>query len=146
MITDKFLRLSEAQAVTTDAVSENTVDLSIARDVGEGRELYAVFTVTEAATSDTAGSTVDFQVIGSAAEDLGTPTVLGASGPIVKTALIVGKQVAVRINPQLASKGLRYLGAKFDVSATLTAGKFTTDIVLDVQDGKKFYASGFTVA
>jgi len=145
MITDKLLRVSTAQTVTTDAVSTDTIDLSVARDIGEGKDLYMHFIVDEAATSDTGGSTVTFNVIGSASADLSSATVLGSSGAIVKTALTVGKRVAVRINPQIASLGLRYLGAQYDVSATLTAGKFTADIVEAVQDGQKFYASGFSV-
>lgn len=145
MITDKLLRVSTAQAVTTDAVSTDTIDLSVARDIGEGKDLYMHFIVDTAATSDTADSTVTFNVIGSAAANLGTPTILGSSGPIVKTALTAGKRVAVRINPQIASLGLRYLGAQYDVSATLTAGAFTADIVEAIQDGQKFYASGFSV-
>ncbi len=145
MITDKLLRVSTAQTVTTDAVSTDTIDLSVARDIGEGKDLYMHFIVDEAATSDTGGSTVTFNVIGSASADLSSATVLGSSGAIVKTALTVGKRIAVRINPQIASLGLRYLGAQYDVSATLTAGKFTADIVEAVQDGQKFYASGFSV-
>ena len=145
MITDKLLRVSTAQAVTTDAVSTDTIDLSVARDIGEGKDLYMHFIVDEAVTSDTGGSTVTFNVIGSAAADLGSPVVLGSSGPIVKTSLTLGKRIAVRINPLIGSLGYRYLGAQYDVSATLTAGKFTADIVEAVQDGQKFYASGFSV-
>ena len=40
MITDALLRVSEDQALTTTAVSTNTVDLSVARDMGEGTALY----------------------------------------------------------------------------------------------------------
>jgi len=145
MITDKLLRVSTAQAVTTDAVSEDTIDLSVARDIGEGKDLYMHFIVDEAVTSDTGGSTVTFNVIGSTAANLGSPVVLGSSGPIVKTDLVAGKRIAVRINPLIGSLGYRYLGAQYDVSATLTAGKFTADIVEAIQDGQKFYRSGFTV-
>jgi phosphoglucomutase len=35
MITDKLLRVSEDQALTTTAVSTDTIDLSVARDIGE---------------------------------------------------------------------------------------------------------------
>jgi hypothetical protein len=51
----------------------------------------------------------------------------------------------VRLNPQIASLGKRYLGARYTVSGTNTAGKVIADIVMDVQDGKKSYASGFSV-
>ena len=108
--------------MTTSAVSTDTIDLSQARDIGEGKDLYMHFIVDEAVTSGTSASTVEFQVIGSAAAALTSPVVLGSSGAIVKTALILGKRVAVRINPQIASLGLRYLGANYVASATLTAG------------------------
>ena len=39
MITDKLLRVSEDQALTTTAVSTDTIDLSVARDIGEGEDL-----------------------------------------------------------------------------------------------------------
>ena len=39
MITDSLLRVSEDQAVTSTAYSTNTIDLSAARDVGEGTTL-----------------------------------------------------------------------------------------------------------
>ena len=48
MITDALLRVSEDQALTTTAVSTNTVDLSVARDMGEGTPLYMNFAVTTA--------------------------------------------------------------------------------------------------
>jgi hypothetical protein len=145
MYTDKLLRVSDSQTVTIDAVSTDTIDLSVARDIGEGKELFMHFNVNETVTSGTGGSTVSFNVIGSAAADLSSAVVLGSSGPIVKTDLVAGKRIAVAINPQIASLGYRYLGAQYDVSATLTAGKFTADIVETVQDGQKFYASGFSV-
>jgi hypothetical protein len=145
MITDKFLRVSDSQAVTSTAVSTDTIDLSVARDIGEGNDLYMNFAVTEAATAAGA-ATVEFQVIASAAAGLTSPVVLGSSGPIAKTALTLGANIAVRINPQVASLGLRYLGANYVVSTgPLTAGKFIADVVETIQDGKKFYASGFSV-
>lgn len=145
MITDALLRVSADQAVTATAVSTNTVDLSVARDIGEGNDLYMNFAVTEAALAAGA-ATVEFQVIASAAAALTSPTVIGSSGAIAKTSLTLGANVSVRINPQIASLGLRYLGANYVVSTgPLTAGKFTADIVETIQDGRKSYASGFTV-
>ena len=48
MITDKNLRVSTDQAVTTTAVSSDTIDLSVARDIGEGHDLLMNFALTEA--------------------------------------------------------------------------------------------------
>lgn len=146
MITDKLLRVSTDQAVTSTAVSTDTIDLSVARDIGEGKKLIMNFAVTEAATAS-GSATVTFQVIGSASADLSSPVVLGSTGAIAKADLTLGANIAVDFNSLIGSKGYRYIGANYVVATgPLTAGKFTADIVETVQDGKKFYASGFTVA
>jgi hypothetical protein len=142
MITDTLLRVSDGQALTTTAVSTNTIDLSIARDIGEGTELIMNFAV---ATALTGGTSVKFEVISSAAADLSTPTVIGSSDAIAAADLVAGKNVAVKINPSIASTGQRYLGARYTIVGTFSAGTVIADVVASVQDGKKFYASGFTV-
>lgn len=142
MITDQLLRVSSAQAVTTTAVSADTIDLSVARDIGEGKDLYMHFTV---GTAFAGGTSTEFQVISSASADLSSPTVIGSSGAIATAGLTAGKREAVRINPKLASNGQRYLGARYVVVGTNSAGTVTADIVETVQDGQKAYASGFSV-
>lgn len=145
MVTDKLLRVSEDQAVTASAVSTNTVDLSVARDIGEGRDLFMVFTVTETFTTLTS---LTFQFVTDDNASLSSPTVVASTGAITLAGggLAAGKQHVVRIPPQIGSKGERYIGAQYTVGGSNAgAGKVTTDIVLDIQDGKKFYASGFTV-
>ena len=142
MITDKLLRVSEDQALTTTAVSTNTIDLSVARDMGEGQELFMNFAVTAALTG---GTSVKFEVIQSASADLSTPTVIGSTDAVVTASLVAGYNTAVRVNPQIGSKGQRYIGARYTISGTYSAGTVTADVVASIQDGKKFYASGFTV-
>ncbi len=142
MITDKLLRVSEDQAVTVTAVSTDTIDLKIARDMGEGHNLFMNFAVT---TAMVGGTSIKFEVISSANANLSSPTVIGSTDAIVTADLTLGKNVAVAINPQIASNGERYLGARYTVSGTYSAGTITSDIVETVQDGQKYYASGFTV-
>ena len=101
------------------------------------------FAVTTALAN---GTSVKFEVITSAAANLGSPTVIGSSDAILTAALTVGKNVVVRINPDIAGKGKRYLGARYTVSGTYNAGKVTADVVETIGDGQKVYASGFTVA
>lgn len=142
MIVDQFLRVSDAQAITADAASTNTIDLSVARDVGEGKQLFMVFTVTEAFNNATS---VAVQVITSDAANLGTPTIRAAQ-TVALASLTAGAQFVLPIPPAVASLGQRYLGAYYDVTGTApSTGKFTTDIVETFQDGKKYYASGFSV-
>jgi hypothetical protein len=153
MITDNFLRLSGSltagsatgQAVTATANSTNVVDLSLARDVGEGEDLYVQFTVGTAFTAG-GSATLTPTIVVSAADSLTTPTTIATAGTIAVATLVAGYSFAVRLNPQIASLGLRYLGAIYTVATgPMTAGTITADIVTDIQDGKKFYASGFTV-
>lgn len=146
MITDKLLRVSTDQVVTltdTSALSTDTIDLSVARDIGEGEELYMNFAMTTAAVG---GTSTQFEVI--IADDAALTsnvTVVGSSGAIATANLTLGKNIAVRINPLVGSLGKRYMGARYTVVGTNSAGKVTADIVHTIQDGKKFYASGFTV-
>jgi hypothetical protein len=143
MITDKLLRVSEAQALTTTAVSTDKVDLSQARDIGEGEDLFMVFTV---GTALTGGTSVNFTVTVADDAALSTnATTIGMSGVIAAASLTAGAQFTVRLNPLIGSLGRRYLGATYTIVGTFSAGTVTADIVTDIQDGKKFYASGFTV-
>lgn len=142
MITDKNLRVSTDQALTTTAVSADTIDLSVARDIGEGKDLYMNFAVTTALTG---GTSVKFEVVQSASADLSSPTVIGSTDAVAAASLVAGYNTAVRINPQIGGKGQRYIGARYTIVGTFSAGAVTADIVETVQDGKKFYASGFTV-
>lgn len=142
MITDKLLRVSEDQAVTSTAVSTDTIDLVVARDMGEGTPLYMNFAVT---TAMTGGTSIKFEVITSASANLGSPTVIGSSDAITTANLTLGKNIVVRLNPEIAGKGQRYLGARYTVSGTYNGGKITADVVETIGDGRKYYASGFTV-
>ena len=143
MITDSLLRVSEDQAVTSTAYSTNTIDLGTARDVGEGTALYMNFALTEAFAN---GTSITFEVVTSANANLSSPTVVGSSDAVLTAALTAGKNVVVRINPDIAGKGQRYLGARYTVAGTFNAGKVTADVVETIGDGRKYYASGFTVS
>ena len=142
MITDKLLRVSEDQALTTTAFSTDTIDLLQARDIGEGTPLYMNFAVTTALAG---GTSVKFEVVVSDNANLSSPTVIGSSDAVLTAALVAGKNVVVRLNPLIAEKGARYLGARYTISGTYTSGKVTADIVETIGDGRKYYASGFTV-
>lgn len=143
MITDAYLKVSAAQALTTTAVSTDKIDLSVARDIGEGENLYMNFNVDTALTG---GTSVKFEVV--VADDAAISsnvTVVGSSDAVLSAALVAGYSTAVRINPIIASLGKRYLAARYTIVGTYSAGAVTAQIVHDIQDGKKFYASGFTV-
>jgi hypothetical protein len=152
MITDKLLVVSGSntpgsaitgQAITADAVSTNTIDLGTARDIGEGSDLFMVFTVV---TSFNTLTSLDLEVVISANDDLSSHTVLAETN-VLLAGLTAGRQYVVALPPQIASLGQRYLGARYDVNGTNpTTGSILAEIVHNIQDGRKFYASGFTVA
>lgn len=142
MIFDAENLFSENQAVTATAVSANTIDLGVARDVGTGQELELVIVCTETATAAGA-ATVTFEVISSASEDLSTPTVVAASGAVGKADLVAGAQpFKVRVPGGIAQ---RYIGLRYTVgTGPLTAGKFTAGIV-EARQNFQAYASGVPV-
>jgi hypothetical protein len=143
MITDKFLRFSDAQAITTTAVSTDKADLLQARDIGEGEDLYAVFTV---GTAFAGGTSVNMAIaVADDAALTSNVTTIGMTGPIVTANLTAGAQFTVRIAPLIGSTGKRYLGASYTVVGTYTAGTVTVDIVHGIQDGRKYYPSGTQV-
>lgn len=165
MITDKNLRVSTAQAVTATAVSTDSIDLGVAREMGAGKQLVWHISVNQTATAAGA-ATVDFEAI--TADDAALTsnvTVVGRSEPIGKAELVaytansgsagkpavvvpIDMKTAITTPPnQSLALGKRYLGVRYTVATgPLTAGQFTADLVAEIQDGRKFYASGFTVS
>ena len=149
MMLDALLQLSSAQAVTASAVSTNTIDLSVARDMGPGRPLYMVIGVDTTATAAGA-ATVTFQAITSAAANLGSPTVLAQTDAIGKAELTAGRKlICVPVPPSVLNaqpNGQRYLGVNYEVATgPLTAGAFTCYLTDTMPPGAQLYSSGFSV-
>jgi hypothetical protein len=144
MITDALLQLASAQGSITSStvVSTNTIDKSLARDIGSGEDLYMHFSVDTAFAS---GTSLTLQAIESASANLGTPTVIASTGAIATASLTQGARFAIKLPPQIGSVGLRYLGAQYVPAGTFTAGAISCVISKDVPSGNVYYASGFTV-
>lgn len=150
MLLDALLQLSNAQAVTTTAVSTNTIDLSQKRDLGWGENLHAVFGVDTTPTAAGA-ATVTFQIVSSAAAALSSPTVLAQSDAIPITDLTAGRApIIVDLSPAVLKAqalGQRYLGVQYTIgTGPLTAGAFTAYLSNSEAAGTVAYPSGFTVA
>lgn len=146
MYVDNLGVFSDAQAVTSSAVSTNTYDLLTAQDIGEGEDIYIDFKVP---TTFTAGgsATMTIQIITSAAANLGSPTVIAQTGAIPVASLVSGYRTALRIPPQIGSLGQRYIGVQYTIATgPMTAGAISSRFVRNIEDGaNKFYASGFAV-
>lgn len=150
MITDAQLTLAAATALTATAVSPNTIDLSQARDIGSGEELRVYFNVDTALTSAGA-TTLQVQVITSAAANLSSPTIIAQSDAIPKASLVAGFTYEIVIPKSVINAlGQRYLGLQLTVNvANFAAGNYSAGVVIDGADQtglvKKAYPSGFSV-
>ncbi len=127
------------------ANSPNVVDLSSHRDIGEGTDLYVRVEVT---TTFAGGTSVQFQaVVTDDAAGQTNAVVVGASPvlTVASGALNAGQRLAFKLNPAIASLGLRYLAIQAVNVGVMTAGQVYADVGVEIQDGQKFYPSGFTV-
>jgi hypothetical protein len=159
-------------ASNTNVALANAIDLGEGqgRMIGEGHPIQAVFTIGSSLTAGgfagTGFSAVTFNIVlaealsGTTIDVSGTWTSL-CSLELDDTAAVAGKQYILTISPQMfntidgalysgnidGTTKLRYLGCLvkgFTSSGNMT-GTLTCDIVLDIQDGRKSYKSGFKV-
>lgn len=124
-------------------VSTDSIDLQVARDIGEGRDLYAVATILGTggppATGLTGLTSIEVQVVVSANSNLSSPTVIASTG--TQTTVAAGTQYVVAVPPLIASAGQRYLGLRYiTAGTTATTGSMLAGFVLDLQDGRTFYS------
>lgn len=127
----------------SSVLSTNTVDLGVARDIGEGADLFGRFVYTVAAVG---GTSIEHQIITADDAALTTNvTVIASTGPIAVASLTVGARFACELNPRIGSKGQRYIGARYISVGATTAGSVLGDVGVEIQDGQKFYPSGFSV-
>lgn len=154
MYLDKFLLLSgsvSAQNVLAgqdvigsgNVLSTNTIDLSAAGDIGEG---FLLFLRSQLQIAVAGATAVEIQAI--TADDAALSsnvTVVSSTGAIAAARLVAGARFAVALAPRIGSRGQRYFGARYVITGAATAGRFVTDIGLEIQDGQKFYPSGFSV-
>lgn len=136
MILDERTELCDATALSTAATGlalvGDVLDLTVARDVGQGRPLYLVIQVDTAVTSGGA-ATVEFDIASDAQAAIavdGSATIHAKSFAIPKATLVAGYQLVIPL-PWESPAYERYLGLLQNVGvAALTAGKinaFLTD-------------------
>jgi hypothetical protein len=144
MLLDAQTLFSKAQTLATTAgtlTSTNAIDLGAAgvnslggthlQDIGRSPGVKVFCQVDETVTSGGA-ATINFQLIQSAAANLGSPDVLASSGVIALGSLAAGyRPPGLSITPGLITK--RYIGMQYVVAtATTTAGAVTSGLVLDI--------------
>ena len=125
-------------------LSTNTIDLTTARDVGEGNDLLKL--LVEVTTTFTGLTALTIEAIQADDAALSSNvTVIGSSGAIPVANLTAGKRFMAELNARIGSTGQRYLGARFTPTGTGTAGAVVAHFGDQVHDGQKFVTSGFAV-
>ena len=148
MIIDAHAKFADAQTVTTNSdspgvVSEHTIDLGVARDLGIGQPMYVVVTVDTTMTSSGSNDNLDVNLITDGDSALGSATTLQKLCTVPQVS-VAGTKVFGVIAPGLTYE--RYLGLLFKTdSGPLTAGAFSAYLVLN-SDGIKHYADGYAIS
>lgn len=133
MFIDKFLQVSNEQAVTASAASTDVIDFGQANpNSGMTDQLTMAITVDEAAAAAGA-ATVTFAVQDSA--DNSSWADVAVSAAIGKASLPLGAQVLVPMPLQHR----RYVRVNYTVgTGPLTAGKFSAQVVTGVQANRAY--------
>lgn len=143
MILDASHLLSSAQSLAAaagTAVSTNSFDLSVARDIGAGEPLIVHMAV---GTAFAGGTNLRINVI--VADDAALTSnvvILGCSPLIVTASLTALARFSLRVpRAAIGSLGQRYLGVSYTTTGTYSAGTVTTHIVHGIED-LKYYPRG----
>lgn len=148
MVTDRNLLLADAQAITADAVTTDTIALGKAGlDVAIGETLALVFQVDVAADFTTGDETYAFAVRTATNANGTTGAVALVTTPALNgNTLPAGKRIVLPIPPQAIAATATHLAGFVDVSGTtptITVTAFVTP--LSMVQGDVYYASGYTV-
>lgn len=142
MILDERTEFLDNVAIPTSAGTSfigDVIDTTILRDLGDGQPIYWYVSLDEAAAG---GTSARIELVTSASENLGTPTVLLDTGVVLLAALTpAGKMIFQAALPLEGPAYLRYLGIQIIVAGTMSAGKISSGLMLDPH-GKptRFYA------
>jgi len=145
MILDGQNMFSEAQAITAAAVSTNAIDTSLARDIGNGENIYIMLQCDVAMTDVDSNSTLAIALVTDSDEALGSPTVVRTlvTLPALTAA---GTTLFFKLEAENLVAFERYLGLSYTpANGNLTTGSFTAGLVRTIQKSQEYPASGFSV-
>jgi hypothetical protein len=147
MILDAFNEFSDAQAVTSTAISTNVIDLgstNTTRDIGAGQVVYLIVTTQTAITDTSSDATLTVTLESDTAAALNVANVIHfTTGALSFATYSAAGSVIAAIALPIANYK-RYLGLRYTVaSGPFTAGAI--DAFLTEDYGKyKAYVRGYT--
>jgi hypothetical protein len=144
MILDERNEFCDATALDTNATGiarvGDAMDLTVARDIGNGEPLYCVIQITTAVTSG-GGCSVEFQLASDAQEAIavdGTASVHAKTASIAKASLVAGYTFVIPV-PMESPAYERYLGILQNVTTTaISAGNINAFLTHDVSKWKAY--------
>lgn len=147
MMTDAQLLFSDAQAITADAASTNLIDLSAARQIGQGEPMGIAILVDVAADFTTTDETYEFELqtddneAFSSAADVIAQTITAAR-------LTAGSLHVIPISPSILPLLERYIRLRYDVGGTTPTITVTAWLApLSTLAGRApIYPDGFTIS
>lgn len=135
MILDSQLEFSNAQAVTSTAISTNVIDLgddNTLQDIGAGEPMYLVVLTQTAATDVSSDATLTVSLESDSTANLATSaTVHYTTGALAFAAFSPAGTVLAAVRLPIGNYE-RYLGVRYTVAnGPLTAGNFDAFLVKD---------------
>lgn len=137
MILDERAEFCDATALNTGAAGTYNIgdimDMSVARDMGNGQPLYLQIQVTTAVTSGGA-ATVQFQLVSDATSSISTTTqtIHSKTDAIGKADLVAGYTLTIPLPPEGSKAYERYIGVQqVTGTAALTAGAVNAFLTCD---------------
>ena len=147
MFLDAYLQLSTAQQVTADAVTEKSIDLGALtkqREIATGEPMAMVVAISAIGTNT---GSAKFQVIESAAADLGSGTRILGEIDLLTADILAGSVFVVPLGQGVLAN-LRYIGGNFDITGIVD---FTGDVYLQPlsmasRSPGAIYAKNYTIS
>lgn len=156
MYTDAQLQFSNSQAITTDAVGTNVLDLALNRSIGNGKAMCVMF-VVDVAADQTSGDedyafeleyatdapqTTGRQQVGERLFESGTPDAPAQNADL----LVAGFTFFLPVPPTKLSESARYLGIRYNTTGTSPIITMSAWLMpQDQVDATNDHLSGFTV-
>ena len=149
MILDSQLQFSSAQAITAPAASTNAIDVSEARNIGLGKDLYVVVTVDTSFTDGGSNTGTDVFLYGDSTSTF-TPDGKQLLFTLPKNAAAGSGPYVAKISPSLVAGigagNFEFLEVYYSpTGANLTAGAVTATISADIA-AYQSYPKNYTIA